>query len=1599
MSTALITINQSGKPAGVSDQSRDDLALYTGPGTEIQLSYSGVGATTFQWLIIDQPPGATATLSTPTLATTNLVNATVAGSYLIQLVVDGGGSIGQITRRIAAIQMNTPSWVTPSLNRPLRIPATSETNEFNVDSSPGSGTNLRGWALEMDHFFRTIVNFAFGTIVSVNGVQVGTEAFRQINFSSAFSGADAGSGQVDIGLSGSVGGISNLKNNNVAVAGSPFTTLDSITPDIATSFTYQPTLNVQFENGSSNTGRLIATAGAHQDLSHAPGIVKDPTVTQAGLATTVNTGPNPMTVAVAALNAGGTPISVVTKGRVVTPTQLPSGFTVSLASPGTTRTLYDVYLKSTDLTLDLYVYAQTLSANAPAVLINTSPNFPTGSYTLAVDGAGLWTFGGGESVLQDVTQAQEVMRLYLPNAVDWVEIYRYTTSGAVSDSWTINACNPNHYLPIFRAPYWLNPAGSVSTWGWAQSGTQRVIDTRPYGTEDLAHAQDSILKRIDLVGADQCLDFGVVFSHKRTLNSATDQGVDSFALTTAGGAAPANATGITGGAVWIRGRRYEVKSTTLFSSLGLLSTYAVVGVTVGPNQTPAITAVTAVSPANLISFVRAQVLKLKLNPTGQDIEETVFCPLYFGSINASSVMVVDERIDLRRNVGSLNTWTVGTRTYDALTAIGTALQGSVAYNGNMVTDYFGPEYESVASALLWHGVITGSNNLERNGGTLDNPPTKIEIIRDTYETFPITLWNNVSIRGCGFPAINITPRGNSAYHGAGFLYIGGTTALAAGVGNQLCYNVEVSGVRIVATAITGTAVGTELLKLTAPKWDNTNYTNVKQPYASLKNVKISNVEFAVSNGAGYVVGSGLAAIRVVPESGTAPFTSGFTSDLKFDHLELAPQAFDSTAASTLVFWDTAIHFAGTSVAPQVYTGENTLIEGSDLRSNVVGLKFASAGQKKLRLCNNKVDVLSSTASKGLEITDSKMQLQVVDNIFTLTSTVATAYGVEVTSSALLQSIISRNTLGLSGTNNSLSIGVYLNSAGTNDLQFTGNRLAGFRTGFSAQDVTTVTVAQNTFTIGTASIDGSSRGLVQSGLQTDFNVRGNTFIGFREAIELTGSGACQGILVAENTIRGQIDYITEGSYHARGVLYTYSGAVSSVDIGLVIRDNLIQDLVGDAGVSDPYGMPGGGIIVGTSARTGVFYGVTIKGNTIRFNHGVSRTSISTMWAAGIYCAGNFAGSSIRQNHIINNDTKFNNTALGNNGIVVDNAVAYAGLVDAGVDISDNTILWMSCNAVDSGGTPVWDKQAGISLFGRSDLSSIKNNTIKLQCRLETAGSRYGYMHGILVGQIGTLTNAAQRLSIVGNTIEGCQIDSTVNIPGTVGAAIQVAGNAVDIDILDNSVKGIFVAHPSYTIPALTSLITVAVEGSAAHSGIGINNNKIVGLSSAAFSGVPGAQLGAGIRVGSTVCATSSNVSIRGNHVDVELNSNASLTHSGAIVLEALDAGVTTVGSHAIISANFVKRTDQGGAQRSRGIKVVGYNYGSFKANKVVHAAGQAFEVEDIAGTGSVVANNWGQNHCGQIGAVGTHSLDAASYLADPVTGVGNVGTNTDGAIFF
>jgi hypothetical protein len=113
MAKVLITINQSGKPAGVPGESREDLAT----GTTVTLvNNDNTNATSWLWEMVSRPLGSSATLTTTT-SSTSTFTPDVVGSYLIQLTING-----RIRgREVAAVKTSVLG---------LRIPASQETTEF-----------------------------------------------------------------------------------------------------------------------------------------------------------------------------------------------------------------------------------------------------------------------------------------------------------------------------------------------------------------------------------------------------------------------------------------------------------------------------------------------------------------------------------------------------------------------------------------------------------------------------------------------------------------------------------------------------------------------------------------------------------------------------------------------------------------------------------------------------------------------------------------------------------------------------------------------------------------------------------------------------------------------------------------------------------------------------------------------------------------------------------------------------------------------------------------------------------------------------------------------------------------------------------------------------------------------------------------------------------------------------------------------------------------------------------------------------------------------------------------------------------------------------
>ena len=136
-------------------------------GTSVALSnLSNSGVSTWAWSFLFVPTGSSASIATPTASTASFT-PDLEGTYLVQLVVNGGASIGETDAQCGAV-------LTQELG--LRIPAGGETVQFSA---------LYGWAVALNADLSTLekdqrVNgnktsgissgtFGAGSVVYVNG--------------------------------------------------------------------------------------------------------------------------------------------------------------------------------------------------------------------------------------------------------------------------------------------------------------------------------------------------------------------------------------------------------------------------------------------------------------------------------------------------------------------------------------------------------------------------------------------------------------------------------------------------------------------------------------------------------------------------------------------------------------------------------------------------------------------------------------------------------------------------------------------------------------------------------------------------------------------------------------------------------------------------------------------------------------------------------------------------------------------------------------------------------------------------------------------------------------------------------------------------------------------------------------------------------------------------------------------------------------------------------------------------------------------------------------------------------------------------------------
>lgn len=145
----------------------------------------------YQWTLLDKPPGSATTLTDDTLQTCQFT-PDVAGSYRVRLVIDGGGP-GEVQVLIAACTFDVNG---ATVNRGWWVPAVGEQPPENNFAG-----QTRGWDQAMRFMFDDLLPWAPGLIVQQLGVAQGQR--RTINVDTGLTATDnPGQSRVDLGWPG-----------------------------------------------------------------------------------------------------------------------------------------------------------------------------------------------------------------------------------------------------------------------------------------------------------------------------------------------------------------------------------------------------------------------------------------------------------------------------------------------------------------------------------------------------------------------------------------------------------------------------------------------------------------------------------------------------------------------------------------------------------------------------------------------------------------------------------------------------------------------------------------------------------------------------------------------------------------------------------------------------------------------------------------------------------------------------------------------------------------------------------------------------------------------------------------------------------------------------------------------------------------------------------------------------------------------------------------------------------------------------------------------------------------------------------------------------
>jgi hypothetical protein len=154
-----ITINQATRPPGTTGVAREDCVT----GQVVTLTSSGGPFSAYQWRIIHKPINivagvrATSVLGSSTAASTTMTPIDVAGTYLVELVVNSGSGLGALPTDIARITFYAGPVLSVTPNAfPRRPIAFQETTEHNVPDALDPAGNTEGWSREWYKWFAAI---------------------------------------------------------------------------------------------------------------------------------------------------------------------------------------------------------------------------------------------------------------------------------------------------------------------------------------------------------------------------------------------------------------------------------------------------------------------------------------------------------------------------------------------------------------------------------------------------------------------------------------------------------------------------------------------------------------------------------------------------------------------------------------------------------------------------------------------------------------------------------------------------------------------------------------------------------------------------------------------------------------------------------------------------------------------------------------------------------------------------------------------------------------------------------------------------------------------------------------------------------------------------------------------------------------------------------------------------------------------------------------------------------------------------------------------------------------------------------------------------